>query len=150
MRSFSAIARDIRDLADILGTYADELEVACNALSSLVGGTTAATKLVITGVQPAQAPPKEGFQQEGRKYTNPGPHKTRKLSQQEKEQIKVLWAQADRKEPMPHFSKERKQKVMELAETYKTSYLQVSALLFNDVSHTQNMLKKAQKQGSSA
>jgi hypothetical protein len=131
VRAFSAMAKDARDLAEMLRSLASELEEAGEALGILSGAVSeraqpSAVKAPVE-VQPAAAPPKGGSEA-------PAPGlSSRKLSAEEKEQIRLLHSQSDK-------SKEARR---QLAETYRISPRQVAAVLFNDMKKAQAGQRRA-------
>ena len=124
MKNLKETAKDIRDIGKMAFEIADNLEkiasIDLTGLRVLLGDEPLSIR---PEVQPAQALPKDT---EKRPNTHPtrkmSKYTSRKMSKPEKEQIRLLWDQS---------GKSREIVIPELAETYKTSLLQICAILFN-------------------
>jgi hypothetical protein len=100
-RGFKQIARDMKDAAQLLMTYTEEMEAVFVALlgeeDTKLEGRPALPKApypnVAQEVKPAPAFPKETDQPKRMRYNVP---LKRKLSQQEKDQLILLWKQSSR------------------------------------------------------
>lgn len=121
MKALKKMAEDIRDMGNMLIALADDLD---RAASIDISGLA----LLLGGVVQQSAEPVQKRPQIPKEHTGQD-HPTRHLTRQEKDQLRLLWNQS---------SRNRSTDLPRLAETYKVSLKQLSAVLFNQ---TQNAVK---------
>ncbi len=128
-RPVAAIMKDLRDAGELVQSYLAELEVANQALCQMFAGNVSVNGFQRPAEVEPDATPKE-HTRKGRISGIPNKQQSRKITPQEKAQIRLLWEQS---------SRDRKAMLPELAKTYGITQQHVSAVLFH---HMQNVHRR--------